>query len=181
MKKSILLTFVLAAGFVATFLTGCGTDSGPTCNSITGRDTGIHIVYLDELNPGITPIRDTLDATISGDVVTIQSKALGKALVGKISSSNCNLINLDSFFIGSGPADTLRITTTSTALTLQQNDGVIRIWNVRAGGTGTITSTGATTKLSIAKGNTNITSLGGVLQDLSGRKLNLRGSFLKLP
>ena len=27
MKKSILLTFVLAAGFVATFLTGCGEDN----------------------------------------------------------------------------------------------------------------------------------------------------------
>ncbi len=46
MKKSILLTFVLAAGFVATFLTGCGTDPAPTCNSITGRDTGVHNVYI---------------------------------------------------------------------------------------------------------------------------------------
>jgi predicted small secreted protein len=27
MKKSILLTFVLAAGFVATLLTGCGEDN----------------------------------------------------------------------------------------------------------------------------------------------------------
>ncbi|MCC6584073.1 MAG: hypothetical protein IT271_10240 [Chitinophagales bacterium] len=175
MKKSILLTFVLAAGFVATFLTGCGdggTD-GPTCFSIAGRDTGAHVVYIDALNPGLTPISDTLDATVSGSNVSIFSTALGRTLTGTISASNCNSIALDSVIFAEG--DTLKISSS----TLPVPGGVVKIWNIRGGGTGTITSTGATTRINIAKGNTNITAPIN-LSNLAGLKLNLRGTFLKL-
>lgn len=178
MKKSILLTFVLAAGFVATFLTGCGSDGGstnPNCNTIAGRDTGSHIVFIDALNPGLSPISDTLDASVSGSTVSIASKALGRTLTGTASASDCNTINLDSVIFSIG--DTLRIPTT----TLPVPGGVVKIWNIRAGGTGTITSNGANTKINIAKGNTNIGPTPLDLRNLSGLKLNLRGTFLKLP
>ena len=174
--KKLLLTFVFAAFLVATFLTGCTSDptGGPTCYSIAGRDTGDHVVFIDALNPGLTPIRDTLDATVSGSSVNIYSTALGRNLTGTISSSDCNAIALDSVIFSAG--DTLKIETT----TLPVPGGVVKIWNIRAGGTGTITSTGATTRINIAKGNTNISSPIN-LTNLTGLKLNLRGSFLKVP
>lgn len=175
MKKSILLMFVMAAGFVATFLTGCGDGGeGPTCYSIAGRDTGAHIVFIDALNPGLTPISDTLDAVVTGSEVEISSKALGRTLTGTISASDCNSIVLDSVIFVEG--DTLKIASS----TLPVPGGVVKIWNIRGGGTGTVTSTGATTRINIAKGNTNITDPIN-LSNLSGLKLNLRGTFKKLP
>ncbi len=182
MKKSILLTFVLAAGFVATFLTGCGSDPAPTCNSITGRDTGSHVIYFGSNTNSLLPlISDTLDAVaINGDSVTIKSKALGnKTLTGKLDPNNCNKIILDSFVVGDGPSDTLKIPTA----TLPIDGGLVKIWNVRAGGSGEITANGAKTQLNIVKGKTNIvigpidfTTIPNALGPLS-----LRGTFLKLP
>jgi hypothetical protein len=173
--KKLLLTFVFAAFLVATFLTGCTSDpTGPTCYSIAGRDTGQHLVFIDALNPGLTPIQDTLDATVSGSNVSISSTALGRTLTGTISSSDCNSIALDSVIFADG--DTLKIASS----TLPVPGGVVKIWNIRGGGTGVITSTGATTRINIAKGNTNISSPIN-LTNLSGLKLNLRGSFLKVP
>lgn len=182
MKKSILLTFVLAAGFVATFLTGCGNDkSEPTCYSITGTDTGSHVIYFGSNTNSILPkISDTLNSVaINGDSVTITSKALGnKTLTGKLDPNNCNKIILDSFVVGDGALDTLKIPTS----TLPLDGGVVKIWNVRAGGFGTITSNGATTQLNIVKGKTNIvigpidfTTIPNALGPLS-----LRGNFLKI-
>ena len=58
--------------------------------------------------------------------------------------------------------------------------GRVTIYDIRAGGTGSITSTGVTTKITIAKGHTNITSPIN-LTNLNGLGLNLQGTFLKLP
>lgn len=176
MKKSIFVLFVLAAAVVAPFLTSCGskTPTGPTCFSIAGRDTGAHAVFIDALNPGLSPISDTLDATVSGSNVTIHSTALGRSLTGTISSSDCNSIALDSVIFA--PGDTLTISSSS----LPVPGGVVKIWNIRGGGTGTITANGATTRINIAKGNTNISAPIN-LTNLAGLKLNLRGTFLRLP
>ncbi len=172
MKKTLLLTAIVAF-FAATFLTTSCTDSkkGPTCYSVAGRDTGAHTVFIDALNPGLAPIRDTLDATVTGSAVSIHSTALGRTLTGKISSDDCNTILLDSIAFTTG--DTLRIPSTLVP------SGMVKIWGIVGTGTGTITSTGATTKINISKGNTNITSPIN-LTNLAGLKLNLRGTFLKL-
>lgn len=174
MKKSILLTFVLAAAFVATFLTGCGSDPAPTCYTVSGRDTGVHVIYLNGVtNAALPQIRDTLDAVvISGDSVVIASKALGQSITGKIDPNDCNKIILDSLIL----TNTLKFPTTS----LPGLD-TVRISNVRAGGTGTITAAGATTVINIAKGNTNIIIGPFNLTNLAGLGFSLRGNFLKLP
>lgn len=172
MKKTLLLTSIVAF-FAATFLTsGCKTETkGPTCNSVVGRDTGAHTVFIDALNPGLAPIRDTLDATVSGSAVTIHSTALGRNITGTIKSDDCNTIALDSVIFNAG--DTLVIPSTLVP------SGFVKIWGIRGGGTGTISATGAKTQINIAKGSTNITSPIN-LTNLAGLKLNLRGTFLKL-
>lgn len=174
MKKSILLTFVFAAFVVATFLTGCGKTSSPTCYTVTGRDTGVHVIYLNGVtNAALPQIRDTLDAVVvSGNTVSIASKALGQTITGKIDASDCNKIILDSLIL----TNTLKFPTTSLP-----GVDTVRISNVRAGGTGTITASGATTVINIAKGNTNIIIGPFNLTNLAGLGFSLRGSFLRLP
>jgi hypothetical protein len=177
MKKSILFTFVLAAGFVATFLTGCGDDTKSGCNEGNGRDTGAHTVFINELNTtalGLTPIQDTLDVVKSGTTYTIASKALGRSLTGKEDPANCNNILLDSVIFDL--TDTLRIPTS----TLPIPGGVVKIWGIRGGGSGTVTATGSTTRINIVAGKTNISEPID-LTNLNGLKLNLRGNFLNLP
>lgn len=173
MKKTLLMVFALAAGFVATFMSGCSNnEEGPTCYTSNGLDTGAHLVYIQDLNPGLSPIRDSLTATVSGSNVTINSTALGRTLTGTISASNCNLIELDSVIFADG--DTLKLPTS-----LPVPGGIIKIWGIRGDGTGTITSTGSTTRIDIAKGKTNITSPID-LSNLNGLKLNIRGTFLNV-
>lgn len=151
--------------------TGSGIFSVINCFSVTGRDTGTHTLFIDALNPGLSAIRDTLDILKTGNLVTINSSALGRFLSGTIS---CNDITLDSLIFSNG--DTLRIPTT----TLPVDNGIVKIWGIRAGGTGTVIENGLTTKINIAKGSSNITSPIN-LSNLSGLKMNLRGTFLKLP
>ncbi len=177
MKKSILLTFVLAAGFAATFLTSCTEKTDGDCNQANGRDTGAHIVFINELNTsslGLTPIQDTLDATVTGSTVSITSTALGRTLTGTIDPSDCNKILLDSVIFSEG--DTLKIPTA----TLPIPGGIVKIWGIRGGGTGTVTPTGSTTRINIVAGKTNI-SAPIDLTNLNNLKLNLRGTFLNLP
>ncbi|HMX61063.1 MAG TPA: hypothetical protein PKD39_10760 [Chitinophagales bacterium] len=171
MKKTILFTFVFAAFFAATFMTSCSNTSGPTCHSVAGSDTGAHAIYIDALAAPLTPIRDSLHASVSGSDVTISSSALGRTITGEISASDCNSIVLDSIKFVAG--DTLVIPSAIGP------GGFVKIYDIEAGGTGTITATGATTKIVIAKGKTNITSPIN-LTNLNGMKLNLRGTFLKV-
>lgn len=171
MKRNFVLSFVLAAMFAATFMTSCNSDKkGPTCYSVAGTDTGAHAIFLGTINPGLAPIRDTLVASVSGSNVTIHSAAMGRNLTGTINASDCNKIDLDSVIFG--PLDSLKIPSTIVP------SGYVVIKNIRAGGTGMITATGATTQINIAKGNTNITSPVN-LTNLNGLGLNLKGTFLK--
>ncbi|MCC6517161.1 MAG: hypothetical protein IT275_12500 [Chitinophagales bacterium] len=172
MKKTILFTFVFAAFFAATFMTSCSNTSGPTCHSVAGSDTGAHSIYMDALHIGLlAPIRDSLHASVSGSDVTISSSALGRNITGKISASDCNAIVLDSVIFL--PGDTVSIPSAIAP------GGMVKIYDVRAGGSGTITATGATTKISVAKGKTNISSPIDI-RNIDGMKLNLRGTFLKV-
>lgn len=171
MKKSIFLTFVLAAGFAATFLTGCGDDSAVSgCIDVTGTDTGSHKVYIGSIAAPLSPIQDTLTASVSGSNVTIESKALGRDLTGTIDASDCNKVNLDSVIFV--PGDTLFINSTTL--------GLVKIWGIRGGGSGTINSAGVNTSITISKGATNITSPIN-LTNLNGLGLNLKGTFKKIP
>ncbi len=169
MKKSILLTFVMAAVVTSTLLTGCGKDSvkGETCFEYIGTDTGYHKIFLGALPAPLDPIRDTLTVTKTGDKIYVKSAILNASLTGKADVSNCNKILLDSFI----SIDTIFIPS--------ETFGQVKIWNVRAGGTGTVTATGVTTSLIVAKGRTNIGVLG--LDNLDGKRLELSGKFLRLP
>jgi hypothetical protein len=168
MKKTLLFAFVLAAGFVATFMSGCTSESGPTCHSINGLDTGAHKIYIDALAAPLSPIGDSITASVSGDDVSIHSTALGRTLTGKINASDCNTIDLDSIIFV--PGDTLSIPSPALGMT-------VKIWDIRADGVGTVTANGSTTRINIAKGKTNISTPIN-LTNLAGLKLNLRGTFL---
>lgn len=185
MKKTIFFTFVLAAGFVATFLSGCGDDKGNnTCLLLDGTsmsDTGAHDIYLDKTKIGdlitdLKPIRDSLAVKVYGDSISIYSKVLNFYMSGKKDPFDCNKIILDSVIIN------------GAALAFETElPGIdsVRITNIRAGGTGSVTSTSASTQINIVTANTNILigSPGGFgdLRNLAGKKVNLKGSFLKIP
>jgi hypothetical protein len=183
MKKTLFLTSVLAAFSVATFFTtGCSEKktNGPTCNTVAGTDTGAHVIYIGGNTNDLLPkVQDSIIAvSVTKDSVTITSKALGnKMLTGKLDPNDCNKILLDSLYVGSGPSDTIKIPTT-----LPLPGGYVKIWNVRAGGTGTLTANGATTVLNIAKGKTNIVvgPLDFTTIPMSLGQLSLRGTFLRI-
>lgn len=172
--KFKLLIFSFIAIVIASFSVGCGTD-GPTCFSINNvRDTGVHKIYLNGVTNDILPkINDTLDAVvIDGDSVRITSKALGQTITGKLDPLDCNRIILDSVIIPRLAFDDTN--------DLIPADSII-ITNIRAGGTGTITETGATTTITVAVGNTNIVIGIFDFSNIGGRDFSLRGDFKKLP
>lgn len=175
MKKSIFLTFVLAVGFAATFLTtSCGDDAATAdCYSFAVTDTGGHSVWLGPVKAPLNLIHDSLVGTVSGSTVTISSQALGRDLTGTIDASDCNKVTLDSVRFPVG--DTLKIATT-----LPIPGGFVKIWGIRAGGSGTINSSGAvSTSIKIASGNTNLTAPLDLSTITPGMKLELKGSFIK--
>jgi hypothetical protein len=172
--KIKLLIFSFVALIIASFSVGCGEDAVDGCVDLNGRrDTGAHVVWLGAINPGLTPINDTLDATASGDELRIASKALGRILTASVDPADCNKILFDSVIFATD--DTLRIESS----TLPVPGGIVKIWNIRGGGSGTVTETGVTTSIKIAKGNTNITAPVN-LSNLAGLNLELKGKFLKL-
>lgn len=176
MKKSILLTFVLAAAISATLLTGCGKDSATNntsnCTSFAVKDTGAHKIYLGSLPAPLSPIHDSLVGSVDGNKVTISSSALGRNITGTINSTDCNKVDLDPIIFAAD--DSLKIATSLPGL-----GGFVIIKNIQATGSGTINSAGeVTTIINISKGSTNITSPIN-LTNLAGLGLNLKGSFIK--
>ncbi len=177
--KFKLLIFSFIAMVIASFSVGCGkSDSVNECTDFPRNDTGAHAVYINGIPPGLN-IHDSLQSSQSGLTLTITSLALGRNLIGHQDSIDCNKIAMDSLIIGDGPTDTLKIPTTSLPIP----GGFVKIWNVRAGGTGTVTPTGVTTSIKIKRGETNI-NVGPPgfpitldLRDLSGKNLELKGSF----
>lgn len=143
-------------------ITGCNSSN------MNGVDTGYHSVYIGSIKAPFNDLRDSLIVSHSGNNVDIVSQQLGRVISGMISASNCNSIALDSMIFSNG--DTVRIQ--SSAL------GIIKMWNIRAGGTATITSNGLNTIINIAKGNTNIVSPIN-LSNLAGLNMNFRGTFIK--
>ncbi len=171
MKSKLLFGFAVVAAFAAVLVSGCSSsDSTPTnnCISINGNiDTGFHTVYANTLALPLSGIEDTLTATVSGSSATVVSNALGFSLTGTV---NCNSVALDSVIFG--PNDTLRVASQLVA-------GGVKIWNVRAGGTATITSTGVSTVINVVKGNTNISSPIDLTNITPSLGLNLKGNFKK--
>lgn len=152
MKKSILLTFVIAAAFAATFLSGCGKGAVDVCIDFPRNDTGGHAISAFGLTiPGIN-VHDSLQSSVSGNRVTIISKALNMTISGTQDASNCTNIKLDTFRVGHGPSDTLKIPTT----TLPLPGGMVKIWDVLAVGSGTLTAAGVTTDLTVISAESNI-------------------------
>ena len=92
MKKSILLTFVLAAGFVATFLTGCGDDETSTIKTDNYVGTYYGYFTLESLafsNAALDTVigkelLDTLTISENGNatdnIVTATSKVLNTTI-----------------------------------------------------------------------------------------------------
>jgi hypothetical protein len=168
MKKHFL-AFSLVAVVIATFLAGCGDDATgctPDATIFEGTDTGSHKVYVNGIYGIVPDISDTLTGTAtSSTTVDIYDNALKQTLKGTIDAVNCNKITLDSLIYG--PGDTLVINSSTL--------GVVKIYNIRAGGTGTISGTTVTTSIKIKKGNTNL----GILPSLTN--VELKGTFKVLP
>ena len=177
MKKKLFLAFVIAAGFSATLLTGCGDDTN-TCNpdGFKGTFNGNHKVKIglaDLAALGVVdPIPDVLVSSVTGSQVSITSDLLPIALTGTISASNSNLLNLDELILGAG--DTIRIPSGIAP------DDTMKIWDLRAGGTGNLDCNTVTTSLKVKAGKTNLGSIGGFnLANLNNLNLELAGSFTR--
>lgn len=149
------------------------------CNSsnFNGRDTGSHTLFINELNAsslGFGQISsDTLDVSKSGNTANLTSKFFNRTITGVFSSSNCNLITLDSIIFSA--SDTIKI----LIPTLPLPGSIWKLYNLRMGGTATVTTTGFTTRINIANGKTNM-SAPLDLSNLAGLKMNFRGTFIKL-
>ena len=115
MKKSIFLSFVLAAGFVATFLTGCGDDPDPVDESgYLGPYTGFHFLVdsatLKSLIPGGDTISflfpDTLTVTNGSSIddgnLDVESKLLNKTISINVKSTSNNItpVTFGSLVVG---------------------------------------------------------------------------------
>ena len=175
MKKH-LLAFSLVAVVIATFLVGCGSDSGPGgCSGTTqfvGTDTGYHRVYLNgaDVHALVPDIQDTMTVTsTSTTTITLHDNALQRDLFGTLDPSNCNKVILDSVIFGAG--DTLVINSATL--------GRVTIYNIRAGGSGTISGSTVATSIKIKKGNTNIGPSPVDLRSLTN--VELKGNFKVVP
>lgn len=176
MKKT-LLSFTFAAGIAITLLSSCGKESTSTCNpdGFKGTFNGNHKVKIGLANLAdlniIEPIEDQIIGTVVGDSVNITSDLLPIALTGTINASNPNLVNLDSVILGLG--DTIRIPSGVAP------DSVLKIWDLRAGGTGTLDCNTINTSLKVKTGKTNLTIAFGTfnLSNLNNLGLELSGSF----
>ena len=180
MKSKLLFTFAVVAAFAAVILSGCSTTTTTTSNCIdyTGTDTGQHNILINGIPNLVPPIRDTLNITNGiGGAVDIYSHALGTTLFGTKDASDCNKVLLDSLIYL--PTDTLRIHSENALFA--SIGGNIKIFGIRAGGVGSVSTSGVTTQLKIKTGKTNVDALGGLLLDLSGKNLVLNGVFLKIP
>ncbi len=167
--KIKFMSFTFAAATAAVLLSGCGDDKETVCPTIAGEYVGTHKVYLGALDAstlGVTPIEDTLSADNAAGATDIElfTAVINMALTGK---ANCNTVALDSVIFG--PNDSLVIPSATF--------GQVIIKEVRAGGSGTINGNKLTTSLKIKKGKTNIKTDLIDLRDLSGRNLELKGSF----
>jgi hypothetical protein len=145
------------------------TVEGCLSTAVDGIDTGYHMLFIGDLNPSLTPLRDSLLVLSVAASVIIRSQQIKRVLNGIIS---CNTIQFDSIIFL--PTDTIRIPTT----TLPVSGGDIKIWNVRAGGFATITPTGLNTRINIAQGKSNLTEPID-LSNFSGKDINFRGTFNK--
>ncbi len=167
--KIKFMSFTFAAATAAVLLSGCGDDKETVCPTIAGEYVGTHKVYLGALDAstlGVTPIEDTLSADNAAGATDIElfTAVINMDLTGK---ANCNTVALDSVIFG--PNDSLVIPS--------ETFGQVIIKEVRAGGSGTINGNKLTTSLKIKKGKTNIKTDLIDLRDLSGKNLELKGSF----
>ena len=176
MKKTFL-NFTVIAGIAATLLSGCG-DNAKNCNpdGFKGTFNGSHKVKIGSADLAalgvVDPITDVLVSSVSGSQVTISSDLLPINLTGTINASNSNLLNLDSLILGSG--DTIRIPSG-----IAPND-TLKIWDLRAGGTGTLDCNTVNTSLKVNSGKTNLGAIGSFnLANLNNLNLELAGSFTR--
>ncbi len=81
-------------------------------------------------------------------------------------------VNLDSLILGAG--DTIRIPSGIAP------NGTLKIYDLRAGGTGTLDCKTLTTSLKVKAGKTNLGAIGPFdLSNLATLNLELRGTFTK--
>lgn len=173
MKKT-LLSFTIAAGIAATLLSGCGKDPVNTAFDYNGSYKGAHRVNINNLDVSalVDPIQDTLRVTKTpgNPNISVYSAVIGRTLTGTLDTVS-GIATLDSLIFD--PTDTLKIASTTVA-------GGVRIWGVRAGGSGKITTAGVlTTSIKIKKGFSNINIAGFDLTNLSTANLELKGTFNK--
>ena len=175
MKKSILL-FVIGATTLAAGLVGCKTKECENPTGFSGTFNGTHKVFIGAADLAalnlVTPIADVIVGSVSGSNVTIGSDILPIDLTGTISASNSNIVNLDSLILGAG--DTIRIPSGIAP------NGTLKIYDLRAGGTGTLDCKTLTTSLKVKAGKTNLGAIGPFdLSNLATLNLELRGTFTK--
>jgi hypothetical protein len=175
MKKSILL-FVIGATTLAAGLVGCKTKECENPTGFSGTFNGTHKVFIGAADLAalnlVTPIADVIVGSVSGTTVTIGSDILPIDLTGTISASNSNIVNLDSLILGAG--DTIRIPSGIAP------NGTLKIYDLRAGGTGTLDCKTLTTSLKVKAGKTNLGAIGPFdLSNLATLNLELRGTFTK--
>ena len=175
MKKSILL-FVIGATTLAAGLVGCKTKECENPTGFSGTFNGTHKVFIGAADLAalnlVTPIADVIVGSVSGTSVTIGSDILPIDLTGTISASNSNIVNLDSLILGAG--DTIRIPSGIAP------NGTLKIYDLRAGGTGTLDCKTLTTSLKVKAGKTNLGAIGPFyLSNLATLNLELRGTFTK--
>lgn len=170
MKKQ-LLAFSLVAVVLASFLAGCGDDNGGggSCDvtAYVGTDTGSHKIFVNGI-PGSTlglgDIQDTLTISeISSTSINIYANSLSLNLTGNI-NPNCS-ITMDSVIFGAG--DTIYIASATF--------GQVKIYNVRAGGSGSQSGNTVSTSIKIKKGNTNLALLPNL------QNVELKGTFKRVP
>lgn len=177
MKSKLLFSFAVVAAFAVVMFSGCSKSSDTNTNDgcfdfATASDTGQHTVYAGSVALPLSKIHDSLYANVSGTTVTVHTQALDRNLVGHINSSDCNQIDLDSVIFGD--LDTLRIPTTLPGL-----GGFVKIWGVRAGGTGKIDANGVlSTQINVVNGHTNINAPIDLTNISPSLGLNLKGTFI---
>ena len=171
MKKQ-LLAFSLVAVVLASFLAGCGDDDGGgggSCeaSAYVGTDTGSHKIFVNGI-PGSTlglgDIQDTLTITdLGSNKVNIFANSLSLNLPGTL-NANCS-VTLDSVIFE--PGDTIFINSATF--------GQVKIFNVRAGGSGSQSGNTVSTSIKIKKGNTNLALLPNL------QNVELKGTFKGVP
>ena len=180
MKNSILYSLFIL--FFIVIIVSCGKETTTGCGdgNFIGAFEGSHRINIGPVDlatiGAVDPINDNLlNSQLSGNNIGISSTLLDLTITGNLNTVSNNVLTIDSVrFVGVD--DTIEIATDLAP------GGLLKLWDLRVGGTVKLDCNTLTTDLLVKSARTNFTNpldTFSNLINLSGKNVRLVGTFIR--